>query len=395
MDPAPAIGIGLGLRRRHHGQRDGGRQPDEPAARSRRCCSSSAPRSWSASPAAPWTTPRTCPRSLKRAFTGKVDPGVGDDPRHRHPRRAGPPRGPARPGGVGRPRSRTRSSSRASRWRSTAPTPRSCATSSRPRCTPSAARTARRAKFFSDAGAYAPTIGIIGTVMGLVHVLENLAAPEELGHLIAGRVRRHPVGGHLGERDLAAAGQPAQAARRARVRPDGAGHRGRRGDPVRLQPADHRPEAAARCCPPGSRPRPRRPDEPHVTAPRCARGGAREPRALAGHLRRHGHPADGAVHRDVRDEPGRPEEVQRAQGGARRRVRPVHLDPGRLQLDPRPARPGRAGTDRPATGSPWRSRRSRPPRSPAARPPTKDAEAARLRRRRRRRSTGSRGSSRG
>jgi len=42
------------------------------------------------------------------------------------------------------------------------------------------------AKFFADAGAYAPTIGIIGTVMGLVHVLENLAQPEELGHLIAG-----------------------------------------------------------------------------------------------------------------------------------------------------------------------------------------------------------------
>lgn len=41
------------------------------------------------------------------------------------------------------------------------------------------------AKFFSDAGAYAPTIGIVGTVMGLVHVLENLASPEELGHLIA------------------------------------------------------------------------------------------------------------------------------------------------------------------------------------------------------------------
>ena len=41
------------------------------------------------------------------------------------------------------------------------------------------------AKFFADAGAYAPTIGIIGTVMGLVHVLENLAQPAELGHLIA------------------------------------------------------------------------------------------------------------------------------------------------------------------------------------------------------------------
>lgn len=41
------------------------------------------------------------------------------------------------------------------------------------------------AKFWGDAGAYAPTIGIIGTVMGLVHVLENLANPEELGHMIA------------------------------------------------------------------------------------------------------------------------------------------------------------------------------------------------------------------
>jgi chemotaxis protein MotA len=35
-------------------------------------------------------------------------------------------------------------------------------------------------------GGYAPTIGIIGTVMGLVHVLENLSEPDKLGHLIAG-----------------------------------------------------------------------------------------------------------------------------------------------------------------------------------------------------------------
>jgi chemotaxis protein MotA len=42
------------------------------------------------------------------------------------------------------------------------------------------------AKLFSDMGAYAPTIGIIGTVTGLVHVLANLGAPEELGPLIAG-----------------------------------------------------------------------------------------------------------------------------------------------------------------------------------------------------------------
>lgn len=41
-------------------------------------------------------------------------------------------------------------------------------------------------KVFTDMGGYAPTIGIIGTVIGLVHVLENLAEPQQLGHLIAG-----------------------------------------------------------------------------------------------------------------------------------------------------------------------------------------------------------------
>lgn len=41
------------------------------------------------------------------------------------------------------------------------------------------------AKFFNAMGGYAPTIGIIGTVVGLIHVLENLAQPEKLGHMIA------------------------------------------------------------------------------------------------------------------------------------------------------------------------------------------------------------------
>ncbi|MDT0200793.1 flagellar motor protein [Nocardioides sp. AE5] len=41
------------------------------------------------------------------------------------------------------------------------------------------------AKFFTDAGGYAPTIGIVGTVMSLVHVLGNLSKPDELGHMIA------------------------------------------------------------------------------------------------------------------------------------------------------------------------------------------------------------------
>jgi chemotaxis protein MotA len=42
------------------------------------------------------------------------------------------------------------------------------------------------AKIFADMGGYAPTIGIIGTVIGLVHVLSNLSQPATLGKLIAG-----------------------------------------------------------------------------------------------------------------------------------------------------------------------------------------------------------------
>src|SRR3954462_178651 len=41
------------------------------------------------------------------------------------------------------------------------------------------------AKFFNGMGGYAPTIGIIGTVIGLIHVMENLSDPEAIGPLIA------------------------------------------------------------------------------------------------------------------------------------------------------------------------------------------------------------------
>jgi chemotaxis protein MotA len=41
------------------------------------------------------------------------------------------------------------------------------------------------ASFWSDAGAYSPTIGIIGTCMGLIHALGNLNQPEKLGEMIA------------------------------------------------------------------------------------------------------------------------------------------------------------------------------------------------------------------
>lgn len=48
------------------------------------------------------------------------------------------------------------------------------------------AESKQAARYFNACGGYAPTIGIVGTVMGLVHVLEQLAEPEKLGPLIAG-----------------------------------------------------------------------------------------------------------------------------------------------------------------------------------------------------------------
>jgi chemotaxis protein MotA len=41
------------------------------------------------------------------------------------------------------------------------------------------------AKFLEAAGGYAPTVGIIGAVLGLIHVMENLADPSTLGSGIA------------------------------------------------------------------------------------------------------------------------------------------------------------------------------------------------------------------
>ncbi len=41
------------------------------------------------------------------------------------------------------------------------------------------------AKVWESAGGYAPTIGILGAVMGLIHVMENLSDPAKLGSGIA------------------------------------------------------------------------------------------------------------------------------------------------------------------------------------------------------------------
>ncbi|MDH0749199.1 flagellar motor protein [Pseudomonas sp. GD03842] len=46
-------------------------------------------------------------------------------------------------------------------------------------------RDIQAAKVFESMGGYAPTIGIIGAVMGLIHVMGNLADPNQLGSGIA------------------------------------------------------------------------------------------------------------------------------------------------------------------------------------------------------------------
>ena len=41
------------------------------------------------------------------------------------------------------------------------------------------------AKLWADGGGYAPTVGILGAVLGLIHVMSNLSAPAKLGSGIA------------------------------------------------------------------------------------------------------------------------------------------------------------------------------------------------------------------
>lgn len=48
-----------------------------------------------------------------------------------------------------------------------------------------ATRSRVASKFFSALGGYAPTIGIVGTVVSLTHVLEKLDKPDTLGPMIA------------------------------------------------------------------------------------------------------------------------------------------------------------------------------------------------------------------
>ena len=96
------------------------------------------------------------------------------------------------------------------------------------------------AKFFGDMGAFAPTLGIIGTVLGLVHALEGLSEPEEARARHQRRLPGHALGRHHRQRAVAAAGEQAQAHVDARGEPPPAAHPGHPGHPGRLQPARRR-----------------------------------------------------------------------------------------------------------------------------------------------------------
>ena len=66
------------------------------------------------------------------------------------------------------------------------------------------------AKVFECAGGYAPTVGIIGAVMGLIQVMKNLANIDEVGHGIAVAFVATVYGVGLGESVLPAGGQQDQ-----------------------------------------------------------------------------------------------------------------------------------------------------------------------------------------
>ena len=121
---------------------------------------------------------------------------------------------------------------------------------------------------------YAPTMGIIGTVLGLIHVLGNLANPDRARPAHRRRLHRDPVGRAVGQRDLAADRQPAQAFQPGRGA-EPRDHHGRHPrHPGRQQPAPARAAAlgAARR-PRSARSSRRRPRERGLTAAAGSRGG--------------------------------------------------------------------------------------------------------------------------
>jgi chemotaxis protein MotA len=89
------------------------------------------------------------------------------------------------------------------------------------------------AKLWTDAGAYAPTVGILGAVLGLIHVMSNLSVQARSRHRRG--IRGHGVRGRLRQSHLPAARLPLQEARAAGLRGPPDDHGGHLRDRGRLQ----------------------------------------------------------------------------------------------------------------------------------------------------------------
>ena len=99
------------------------------------------------------------------------------------------------------------------------------------------------ARVFEAAGGYAPTVGIIGAVLGLIHVMESLSDPSRLGAGIAVGVRGDGVRRRRRELDSPADGeQVARSRSRGRSTTD-SDLRGGSRHPGRAEPQADRPEA--------------------------------------------------------------------------------------------------------------------------------------------------------
>ena len=72
------------------------------------------------------------------------------------------------------------------------------------------------AKVFENAGGYAPTVGIIGAVLGLIQVMKNLANIDEVGHGIAVAFVATVYGVGVREPVVSAGGDQDQGSRRTR-----------------------------------------------------------------------------------------------------------------------------------------------------------------------------------
>ena len=96
---------------------------------------------------------------------------------------------------------------------------------------------------FEKAGGYAPTMGIIGTVFGLIHVLGNLDKPETLGPSISAAFIATLLGVASANVDLPPDGRAPEAALPGGAARSLADRRGHPLDPGRRQPARRPGEA--------------------------------------------------------------------------------------------------------------------------------------------------------